>query len=178
MEMQEKKLSSKTIFEGRVMTVTVDEVRVPNGNTSTREVVHTDGGVVILPLDENGRTRLVRQYRYAQGKEMLEAVAGKLEKGESPLQAAVRELKEETGLEAEEMIGLGAIRTTPGFCTEKLYLYLARGLTQGETDFDEDEFITGESCSMDQLRQMIADGIIDDAKTIAIYTKARIFLEK
>ncbi|MBP5167102.1 MAG: NUDIX hydrolase, partial [Oscillospiraceae bacterium] len=154
METAEKKLSSKRIFEGRVMTVTLDEVSVPNGKTSTREVVHTGGGVVILPLDGEGKTRLVRQYRYAHSKALLEAPAGKLEKGEEPLPAALRELREETGLTAEEVIPLGKILTTPGFCTEVLYLFLARGLTQGETDFDEDEFLEIESYGMDEVKKL------------------------
>ncbi|MCR4772150.1 MAG: NUDIX hydrolase [Oscillospiraceae bacterium] len=178
MDLTEKRLSSKTVFEGRVMTVTVDEISVPNGARSTREVVHTSGGVVILPVDGEGRTRLVRQFRYAHSKALLEAPAGKLEKGEEPLPAAVRELKEETGLTAEEVIPLGAIVTTPGFCTEVLYLFLARGLTQGETDFDEDEFLEIESYGMDEVKKLILENEITDAKTVAIYMKAAAFLEK
>ena len=178
MEMGEKMLSSKTVFEGRVMTVTLDGVSVPNGGTSTREVVHTNGGVVILPLDGEGRTRLVRQYRYALSGTLLEAPAGKLEKGEEPLEAAHRELREETGLTAAEMIPLGKIFTTPGFCTEALYLFLARGLTQGETDFDNDEDIDIESFGMDEVKKLILDGEIEDAKTIAVYMKAAAFAGK
>ena len=114
----EQTLSSETLFEGRVIRVTLDKVRLENGRTSTREVVHHHGGAGIAALDENGNIYLVRQYRYAPDQELIEIPAGKLEPGEDPLEAARRELGEEAGLCAAQWHSLGSIIPTCGYCSE------------------------------------------------------------
>ena len=115
MDLKETQLSREVIYSGPVFTVTKDEIRLPDGKEGFRDLVHSLGGVVILPLDENGNVTLVRQFRYAHGHVLLEAVAGKLEKGEEPYPAAQRELKEETGFTAAQWDFLGALETSPGF---------------------------------------------------------------
>ena len=177
MDLTEKQLSRKEIYSGPVFTVTKDEILLPDGTEGWRDLVHSLGGVVILPLDGDGNVTLVRQFRYAHGRVLLEAVAGKLEKGEEPFPAAQRELREETGFTAERWDFLGAIETSPGFLTEKLYLYLARGLTKGELSLDEGEFLEPVRYSLEEAAAMAADGRIDDAKTLAILLRARCFLK-
>jgi ADP-ribose pyrophosphatase len=176
MELIEKQLSTNLEFCGKIFKVRRDRIVLPNGNTSIRDVVESGNAVVILPVDEAGNAYLVRQYRYAQGAELLEAPAGKMEADEEPTDCALRELREETGLSAEKLINLGSIMPSPGFLTEILHLFLAVKLTQGEADPDEDEFIKVEKHSMDKLHRMILKGEITDAKTVAVYYKAADYL--
>ncbi len=173
MDLKETQLSREVIYSGPVFTVTKDEIRLPDGKEGFRDLVHSLGGVVILPLDENGNVTLVRQFRYAHGHVLLEAVAGKLEKGEEPYSAAQRELREETGFTAQRWDFLGAIETSPGFLTEKLYLYLARGLTRGAMDLDEGEFLEPVTLPLEEAAAMAADGRLSDAKTLAVLLRAR-----
>lgn len=172
MDLEEKQLSREEVYSGPVFTVTRDEVLLPDGKKGRRDLVHSSGGVVILPLDGEGNVTLVRQFRYAHGRVLLEAVAGKLEKGEEPFAAAQRELREETGFTAEKWDFLGAIETSPGFLTEKLYLYLARGLTGGTMDLDEGEFLEPVRCPLEEAAAMAADGRLSDAKTLAVLLRA------
>jgi len=178
MELKETKLSREEICAGPVFTVTKDAVRLPDGKEARRDLVHSYGGVVILPVDENGNVTLVHQFRYAHGRVLLEAVAGKLEKGEEPYAAALRELREETGLTAKKWDYLGAIETSPGFLTEQLYLYLARDLTPGDQQLDEGEFLEPVRMSLREAEAMALDGRIDDGKTVCVLTRARALLEK
>ncbi len=178
MDLTEIGLSSEEIYSGRVFRVTRDEIRLPDGSKSIRELVHSNGGVVILPVDERGNVTLVRQYRYAQGMVLLEAVAGKLEMGEEPFPAARRELAEETGLTADRWTDLGWICTSPGFLTERLYLYLAEGLHSGEQHLDPGEFLHCETLSLEALGERIACGQVEDGKTIAIYMKTVMLRQK
>ena len=173
MDLTEKKLSSREIYAGPVFTVTRDGIRLPDGKEGFRDLVHSLGGVVILPLDEKGNVTLVRQFRYAHGRVLLEAPAGKLEKGEEPFPAAQRELREETGFTAEKWDFLGAIETSPGFLTEKLYLYLARSLAKGQPDLDEGEFLEPVTLPLEEAAAMAADGRLSDAKTLAVLLRAR-----
>ncbi len=175
--MEEKRLSREEAYAGPVFTVTRDEILLPDGTKGRRDLVHSTGGVVILPLDGEGNVTLVRQFRYAHGRVLLEAVAGKLEKGEEPFGAAQRELKEETGFTAAQWDFLGAIETSPGFLTERLYLYLARGLTGGEMDLDEGEFLEPVRYGLEEAAAMAADGRISDAKTLAVLLRARHLLK-
>ena len=174
MDLTESKISSEAIYAGPVFEVTKDVVRLPDGNRSRRDLVHSTGGVVIFPLDEQGNVTLVHQYRYAQGKVLLEAVAGKLEKGEEPLPAAKRELREETGFTADRWTDLGYICTSPGFLTERLYLFLAEGLHAGEQDLDPGEFLRCETIALAELEKRIAAGEVEDGKTLAIYLKTKL----
>ena len=173
MDLTEKQLSRSEIYTGPVFTVTRDEIELPDGKTGFRDLVHSTGGVVILPLDEEGDVTLVRQFRYAHGRVLLEAVAGKLEPGEEPFHAAQRELREETGFTAKRWDFLGAIETSPGFLTEKLYLYLARDLAKGEMALDEGEFLEPLTLPLEEAAAMAADGRLSDAKTLAVLLRAR-----
>ncbi len=178
MELKEKKVSGKEVYSGPVFTVTRDEILLPDGKSGHRDLVHSSGGVVILPVDGEGNVTLVRQFRYAHDKVLLEAVAGKLERGEEPYPAAKRELKEETGLSAGKWTFLGAVETSPGFLTEVLYLYLAQELTRGETDLDEGEFVEPVAMSLEEAWSKAAGGMISDAKTLAVLLRAKYLLEE
>lgn len=178
MELKETKISSEEIYVGPVFRVTKDTIRLPDGRPGRRDLVHSLGGVVILPVDSEGRVTLVRQFRYAHGEALLEAVAGKLEKGEEPFPAAQRELREETGFTAKTWTPLGLIETSPGFLTEKLWLFLARDLTAGELDLDDGEFLNGETYSLEEAVRMAEDGRINDGKTLAILLRACAVLRK
>lgn len=169
----EQKQSSKTIFEGRVFTVTLDEATLVNGKTARREVVHHTGGAAMLALNENCEVALVRQYRYAVGQTMTEIPAGKIEAGEDPRAAAIRELGEEAGLKAAHVLDFGSILPTCAYCTERIWLYLATGLTPVERNLDEDEFVDIFWLPLTQAVAMVMDGQIDDAKTVSALLRAQ-----
>lgn len=164
----EQTISAETIYRGKLLTVRKDQVRLENGRETIREVVVHPGAVAIVPLLPAGRVILVRQYRYAAGRALLELPAGTLDKpGESPAAAAARELGEETGYTATDYRELAAFFTAPGFCTEKITVYLATGLKPGAQDQMEDENITLETVPLADTPALIASGDIADAKTIA-----------
>ena len=177
MDMTEKTLESREVYRGRILRVREDKVLLPNGKTGTREVVEHPGGVGILALDGD-EVLLVKQFRYAFSKVLTEIPAGKREKGEEPFVTAQRELKEEIGAEAAEWTELGALIASPGCYGETLYLYLACGLTFGETHPDEDEFLEVERVPFDEAAAMCMDGRITDAKTVAAILKARFLLKQ
>ncbi len=168
----ERMVGRREVYDGRVVQLHVVEVELPNGKRTTREVVEHAGGVVVLPIDQSGRALLVRQYRYPIGQDLLEAPAGGIDPGEVPEQAAQRELQEEIGYRAGRLESLGGFWTAPGFCTEYMYAYLARDLTPSSLAPDEDEEIVVERHSLDSVREMIRDGRIVDAKTIAAFWMA------
>ena len=177
MDFKETMVSTETIFEGKIITVLKDEVTLPNGKLASREVVRHPGGVAILALDDEYNAYLVRQYRYPMEMELLELPAGKLDMdGEDSMNAAARELSEETGLIAGELLYLGYILASPGFCDEALHMYVAQDLTQEECHPDEDEFV--EVCKMpfDELVARILAGQITDGKTVATTLKAKVLL--
>lgn len=173
MELTEKKLAEKEIYQGRIVRVHVDEVALPNGKTASREIIDHPGGVGILAMDDDGQVMMVQQYRYAFGRAMWEIPAGKREQGEEPLETAKRELKEEVGATAERWMPLGEIIPSPGCYGEKLYLFMARGLTFGERHLDEDEFLTVSRLPMVELIQGCVSGEIQDAKTVIAVLKAK-----
>ena len=146
---------------------------LPNGHTSVREVVEHPGGVGILALEEDGTVLLVRQYRYAFGRTLLEIPAGKREKGEEPFVTAQRELQEETGATADHWLPMGQLIASPGCYDEVLYLYLARGLHYGETHPDDDEFLSLERMPLAELVECCMSGEITDAKTVCAALKAK-----
>lgn len=163
----EKEKSSELIFDGRVLHLYRDEVILPDGSESVREYCNHNGGVCVLPLTDDGEVILVKQYRYAHRKCTLEIPAGKLEKGENAdiHSAALRELKEETGAECDELIYLGEMFPSPALLSEVIYMYFARGLHFGERHLDDDEFLECEKVSLDKMIEMIENGELPDAKT-------------
>ena len=171
MSHSEKQLTSRTVFEGRVFTVTLDRVELENGAESAREVVHHHGGACIAALTDAGEIYLVRQYRYALGQELWELPAGKLEAGEDPFAAAKRELAEECGLEAKHFTDLGEFYPTVGYCSEIIYTWLATGLSPCPMHLDEDEFLTPQKLPLAQALDMALDGRIKDGKTVAALLK-------
>ena len=177
MDLTERTIESKTMFQGRIITVLLDTAGLPDGGTAQREVVLHPGGVAILALDEADNVALVRQYRYPLHGLLLELPAGKLDPGEDHRPAALRELSEETGLEAEELIYLGCLLASPGFCNERLHLYLARGLSRADSHPDDDEFLNVVTMPFDRLLEQVMDGTIEDAKTVAGVLKTKVLLK-
>lgn len=176
MKLTEQTLSSRTVYQGKIVTLKVDEARLPNGARAGREVVVHPGGVCVLALREDGTVPLVRQFRYPLGAELLELPAGKLEPGEEPLSAAVRELGEEVGLEPGRMTELGHIYVSPGITTEKLYLYLAQDVRQVPVHPDEDEFLDVSFLPFDRLAELVMAGEITDGKTVTAVLKTKVLL--
>ena len=176
MDLTEKTVSKRTVYEGRILRLRVDEALLPNGKTATREVIEHPGGVCVAALTENAELLFVRQFRYPYGELLLELPAGKLDAGEDHRPAAARELSEETGLEAREFTYLGHILASPGFCDEALHMYLARGLTRKQQHPDEDEFLDVVTMPFDQLLAQVMDGTIADAKTVATTLKVKVLL--
>lgn len=178
MECIEKRVDGEVKYRGVIVNVRLDRAQLENGKIVRREVVEHPGGVGILPIDEDGTCYLVRQFRYPFSRQLLEIPAGKLEYGEEPLSCAVRELSEETGFTADELIDLGACYTSPGFSSEVLHLYLARGLRAGKSHLDEDEFLNVEKHGLDELLAMADRCELPDAKTVIAVLKAARLLSK
>ena len=176
MDLTERTIESKTMFQGRIITVLLDTAGLPDGGTAQREVVLHPGGVAVLALDEADNVALVRQYRYPLHGLLLELPAGKLDPGEDHRPAAIRELSEETGLEAGELTYLGCLLASPGFCTERLHMYLARDLRKKESHPDEDEFLNVITMPFQQLLEQVMDGTVEDAKTVATVLKTKVLL--
>ena len=159
--------SSETIYDGKILHVERWQVTCPNGKAATREIVVHKGAAAVVPVYEDGTTLLVRQHRVAVDRVTLEIPAGKLDSvGEDPHDCAVRELEEETGLRAGRMTLLTSLLTTPGFCTEKIAIYLAQDLSQGQTHPDEDEFLSLVRMPLEDAVAMVMRGEIRDGKTI------------
>ena len=154
MQHTEIKLNSKEIFKGNVFRVTMDQVELENGMTSFREVVHHNGGACILPLTDDDKVLMVRQYRYALKEELWELPAGKLEKDEDPFEAAKRELEEECGVTAERFINLGVLYPTVGYDSEKIYIWAAKGLKPTSQHLDDGEFLDVAGLPFDDVLQI------------------------
>jgi len=164
--LQERTISSELIYQGKIITVKVDEVTLPNGKTAKREIVHHQGAVAVMPLTDDDRLIAVRQFRKPLEKTIVEIPAGKLEPGEDPLDCAVRELEEETGYQAEQVTHLSSFYTSPGFANEMLHLYVATGLRPGPSRLDEDEFVEVLALTREEAWALHASGEICDAKTV------------
>ncbi|WP_018751481.1 NUDIX hydrolase [Paenibacillus sanguinis] len=168
-QLRETTVSTQPIFSGKIISLQIDTVMLPDGTTATREVVKHPGAVAVLAIHQ-GRLLLVDQYRQAMGRCELEIPAGKLEQGEDPREAAARELQEETGFRSGKLTHLHSFYTSPGFADEIIHLYLAEDLAAGEMSLDEDEFIELHEAELEQALAYIAEGRIADAKTIlAVY---------
>lgn len=178
MNLEEKQLSFDYRFKGRIINLRVDEALLPNGATATREVVEHNGGICVVPITEKGEVLMVEQYRYPYGEVILEIPAGKRDGDEEPLEGGKRELREETGAVAENYTFLGELYPTPGYCGEVIYMYLATGLSYGETDPDEDEFLNVKKIPLEKAVEMIMKGEIKDAKTQTAILKVERMLKK
>ncbi len=163
----ERCLSSRRVYEGRILNLRVDEVALANGRTAKREVVEHAAAVGVLALADGGRVLLVRQYRYAVGEETLEICAGLVEEGEDPREAAVREMQEELGVRPERLREIGRFFASPGFCTELLILFLAEGLTPSRLPQDEDEDVSVAEIPLEDIPIRMAEGAFRDSKTYA-----------
>lgn len=160
-----KLINSQKVFSGRVFNVTVDTVR-EGELTYQREVVHHHGSAVILPVFDDGTVALVRQYRHPAVRYLLEAPAGTLADGERPEDGAARELQEELGLTAGRLEKLSEFFVSPGFCEEKMWVFLATELTEGQQNPEEDEVLEVVRLPIDDALEMISSSEIQDAKTI------------
>jgi len=166
--LEEVFLSSESIFEGHIIHVEKWQVRLPDGSVAPREIVRHRGAAAVVPVDENGYVTLVRQYRCPIHRCTWEIPAGKLDHdGEDMLEAATRELSEETGLKAEKMELLTDLQTTVGFCDEHIGIYLATGLSQHEMHLDPDEFLNVAKLPLSEAVQRVISGEIRDSKTVA-----------
>jgi ADP-ribose diphosphatase len=162
----EKRIASKSIYEGKVLNLRVDEVKMENGHVATREVVEHLGAAAIVPILEGGDVILVRQYRYPAGSDLLEIPAGTLRADEDPEDCAMRELEEETGYRCRNIAKITEFLVAPGYSTEKIHVYLAKDLTKTHTKMDEDESINLERQPFADALKKIQTGEIRDAKSI------------
>src|SRR5690606_26169401 len=162
----ETQVSSEFVFDGQLLKVYRDTVRLPDGQLGTREFIRHPGAAAIVPLLDNGNVLLLKQYRYPLGKAFIEFPAGKIDPGESPLQTAQRELKEETGFEASAWTPLTTIHNAIGYADERLVLFLAEGLTSGTAELDEGEVLGVFEAPLTDLLSWIAQGTVTDVKTI------------
>ncbi|HOO61414.1 MAG TPA: NUDIX hydrolase [Bacillota bacterium] len=170
-ELVERIVSRDVKFVGKVFTAEVMDVTLFDGSHSNREIVRHSGGATIVPLDSENNVYMVRQFRSPFEEVLLETPAGKLEAGEDPKLCAIRELKEETGFEADEVIDLGAHYSSPGYCSEILYTYLATGLHAGDSTPDNGEFLQVRKYPITTLLQMIDDGRLKDGKSVSAILK-------
>ncbi len=165
MDFTEKTLKRNYVYEGKILSLRVDEVLLCNGEKAKREIVDHTGGACVLYV-ENGKILFVRQFRYAYGEHVLEIPAGKLEKGEDPKTSALRELEEETGIKSSDATLLYVIYPTPGYTNEKIYIYRAKEGKQMQTCLDEGEFLRVEWIEKERVKKMLKEGEIVDGKTI------------
>ncbi len=166
MDLVEKTIKKQVVFEGKILRVRQDEASLPDGKPCTREVVEHPGAVCVLCIKE-GKAFFVRQFRYAIGEESLELPAGKLDRGEAPKDAALRELEEETGVKASRADLLFAMYPSPGYTNEVIYVFSAEVKEEAGSHPDEGEFLCVERIPIEKAYTMIEDGRIKDAKTIA-----------
>ena len=178
----ERQLDSKLIFDGRILHVYDDTVSLPNGRTASRELIRHVGAVCVLPLTDDGNVIVERQYRYPVGRVLTEIPAGKLDsRQEDHESAARRELREETGCIADELVDLGVFYPAPAYSDEAIRMFLARGLHMGAQDLDPDEFLNVEYVPLEDLVRQVLAGEIPDVKTqsavLRVYTMLKLGTE-
>lgn len=177
--LREEKISEKEIYKGSIVHLTVDTVRLPDGKSATREVAWHKGAVCVVPLTENGEIILEKQFRYPFSEVITEIPAGKMDhEGENPEEAARRELLEETGFTARELIFIGTYYPSPAILSEKIYMYVAKGLEKHSQKLDEDEFLDVFTIPFEDAVKMILDNTIPDGKTQAAVLKTYALLKQ
>jgi ADP-ribose pyrophosphatase len=164
--LSEVRLATETLLQGHFLHAVRDQVRLPNGRTANREYIIHPGAVMVIPLFDDGRVLMERQYRHPMGRVMVEFPAGKLDPGEAILDCARRELLEETGTRAREWARAGVLHPVISYSTEFIEVWFARGLSQGERSLDEEEFLDLFTTTPEQVLQWCMDGTITDAKTL------------
>ncbi len=171
-------INSEIVYPGRAFTIRRDHLRLPDGRTTKFDIVEHHGSVILIPIDEKGNLLFVRQYRHAAGKELLELPAGTLDEGEAPEWCARRELREETGMAADQIQLMGGFYLAPGYSTEYMYVYLATSLRHDPLQADADEFLQVETVPLTAALKMAENGEIPDAKSLAALLLARPHLVK
>lgn len=171
MNLEEKTVNKSYVFKGKIINVRVDDALLSDGSIKKREVVEHNGGVCVAAITDNDEVLMVKQFRYPYMEEIYELPAGKRDGNENPLDCGKRELKEETGASAMEYISLGELYPTPGYCGEIIWLFAAKGLTFGEKNLDEDEFLEAEKIPFKKALDMVLKGEIKDAKTQTVILK-------
>ena len=169
--MTEKVLNEKSIYDGKIIRVHVDDVELADGKKSIREIVEHSGGVCVAALTDKDELFFVRQFRSPFKRELMELPAGKLEKGEIPLDAGLRELEEECGVIADKVIDMGRIFPTVAYCSEIIYLFAATGLHSVNQHLDDGEFLSVEKIPLQKAVEMVMSGELCDAKTVALVLK-------
>ena len=165
MQLEEKTVRKNYIYRGKIINVRCDDAELPNGRPCRREIVEHPGGACVLCV-KDGKVALVKQLRYAYGEAIYEIPAGKLNEGEDPMLAAERELGEETGMIADELVLRFVLYPTPGYTNEKIFIYEALGVREGKQHLDEGEFLNVEFVPIEDALEMVENGAICDAKTI------------
>lgn len=165
MQLEEKTVRKNYIYRGKIINVRCDDAELPNGRPCRREIVEHPGGACVLCV-KDGKVALVKQFRYAYGEAIYEIPAGKLNEGEDPMLAAERELGEETGMIADELVLRFVLYPTPGYTNEKIFIYEALGVREGKQHLDEGEFLNVEFVPIEVALEMVENGVICDAKTI------------
>lgn len=165
MQLEEKTVRKNYIYRGKIINVRCDDAELPNGRPCRREIVEHPGGACVLCV-KDGKVALVKQFRYAYGEAIYEIPAGKLNEGENPMLAAERELGEETGMIADDLVLRFVLYPTPGYTNEKIFIYEALGVREGKQHLDEGEFLNVEFVPIEVALEMVENGVICDAKTI------------
>lgn len=171
-------LKSEILMKGRAFTIRRDYLKTPDGRETKFDIIEHGGSVVIIPVDENGNVLLVRQYRHAASKDLLELPAGTLDDDEAPVVCAAREIREETGMAAGKLVELGSFYLAPGYSTEYMHVFLATDLSEDPLEADDDEFLSVESVPLAEAVRMVERGEMPDAKSLAALLMAKSHLEK
>ncbi len=179
MNLEEKQLKAEYLFKGKIINLRLDDALLPNGTTAKREIVEHPGGVCVAALTDNDEILMVKQFRYPYSEIIMEIPAGKRDSAdEEPIECGIRELREETGATAQNIFSLGTVYPTPGYCGEIIWIYGATGLSFGDTDFDEDEFLTLEKVPFQRALSMVMAGEIKDAKTQIAILKLKLLKDQ